>query len=64
MFVALHEITHIMTKSVGHEQEFWDNFSFMLKIAIDNNIYTSVDFNNNPKQYCGIKITDTPYKPN
>ena len=64
LFVALHEITHIMTKSVGHEQEFWDNFSFMLKIAIDNNIYTSVDFNNNPKQYCGIKITDTPYKPN
>jgi hypothetical protein len=64
LFVALHEITHIMTKSIGHEQEFWDNFSFMLKIAIDNNIYTSVDFNNNPKQYCGIQITDTPYKPN
>ena len=25
--------------------------------------YTSVDFNNNPKQYCSIQITDTPYKP-
>jgi len=63
LFVALHEITHIMTKSVGHEPEFWNNFAFMLKIAIDNNIYTSVDFNNNPKAYCGIKITDAPYKP-
>jgi len=64
LFVALHEITHIMTKSIGHEPDFWNNFSFMLKIAIDNNIYNSVDFNNNPKQYCGIQITDTPYKPN
>jgi predicted metal-dependent hydrolase len=63
LFVALHEITHIMTKSIGHEPEFWNNFAFMLKIAIDNNIYTSVDFNNNPKQYCSIQITDTPYKP-
>jgi len=63
LFVALHEITHIMTKSVGHEPEFWNNFAFMLKIAIDNNIYTSVDFNNNPKAYCGIKITDAPYNP-
>ena len=52
-----------MTKSVGHEPEFWNNFAFMLKIAIDNNIYTSVDFNNNPKAYCGIKITDAPYNP-
>ena len=63
LFVALHEITHIMTKSIGHDQEFWDNFSFMLKIAIDNKIYTSVDFNINPKQYCGIEINSTPYKP-
>ena len=63
LFVAIHEITHIMTKSIGHEPEFWNNFAFMLKIAIDNKIYKSVDFNNNPKQYCGIQITDTPYKP-
>jgi hypothetical protein len=63
LFVALHEITHIMTKSIGHAPEFWNNFAFMLKIAIDNNIYTSIDFNKNPKQYCGMPITDTPYKP-
>ena len=30
MFVALHEITHIMTKSIGHTEEFWRNFKFLL----------------------------------
>ena len=27
-FVAIHELSHIATKSVGHKQEFWDNFKF------------------------------------
>ena len=30
-FVALHELSHVMTVSVGHKQEFWDNFKFILK---------------------------------
>ena len=25
-FVALHELSHIMTESIGHKQEFWQNF--------------------------------------
>ena len=25
-FVALHELTHLMTESIGHKQEFWNNF--------------------------------------
>lgn len=63
MFVALHELAHLMTKSVGHKQEFWDNFKILLKIAIDLNIYTHIDFNNKPADYCGTQITDTPHKP-
>ena len=39
------------------------SFRFILKVAIDQNIYQSVDFNNNPVAYCGIQITDAPYKP-
>lgn len=61
LFVALHELSHLMTLSLGHNQDFWDNFRFILKVAIDNNIYKSVDFNKNPVAYCGIKITDAPY---
>ena len=31
MFVAIHELAHIMTESVGHEPEFWDNMGFLLE---------------------------------
>ena len=34
-FVALHELSHVMTVSVGHTQEFWENFKFLLKEAVD-----------------------------
>ena len=60
-FVALHELTHIITKSLGHKEEFWDNFREILKFAIDNKYYTYVAYADNPKKYCGIMITDTPY---
>ena len=26
MFVALHELSHVATKSIGHNDEFWSNF--------------------------------------
>jgi hypothetical protein len=61
-FVAIHELAHLMTKSVGHEPEFWNTFKLLLKIAIDNGIYKNIDFNSTPKDYCGVKITDTPLK--
>lgn len=60
MFVALHEIAHIMTKSVGHKKEFWKNFKFLLNNAIQQKIYRHENYNDNPKRYCGIMITDTP----
>jgi predicted metal-dependent hydrolase len=60
LFVALHELAHIMTKSIGHTQEFWDNFKVLLKQAIDKGIYYKEDYQKNPEDYCGIKVTDTP----
>jgi aromatic ring hydroxylase len=62
MFVALHELGHLMTKSVGHTPEFWDNFKLLLKIAISIGVYKYIDFNSKPEEYCGTEITDTPYK--
>lgn len=61
-FVAIHELGHLMTKSIGHEPDFWNNMRLLLKIAIDNGLYKNVDFNSTPKEYCGIKISDTPLK--
>ena len=62
MFVAIHELAHLMTKEVGHTKTFWDNMRYLLKVAISLNIYTKQDFNKNPVKYCGTKITDSPLK--
>ena len=61
LFVAIHELSHIMTKSIGHKTEFWDNFKFLLKEAKEANIHNPVDYKNNPRQYCSMKIRDNPY---
>jgi hypothetical protein len=61
MFVAIHEIAHIMTLSVGHTDEFWQNFKFLLENAVQLGIYEPIDYKKNPKNYCGMNITDNPY---
>jgi len=60
-FVAIHELAHIMTTSIGHKQEFWKNFKFLLENAKDANIYKPVDYKSKPENYCGMTITDNPY---
>ncbi len=60
MFVAIHELGHLMTKSIGHTAEFWDNMRFLLKEGIEIGVYVKQDFNSIPVDYCGTKITDTP----
>ena len=60
-FVALHELSHIMTESIGHKQDFWQNFKFLLTNAKEANIYQPVDYKNKPQQYCGLTINDNPY---
>jgi len=62
MFVALHELAHICTKSVGHTDEFWDNFKWLLERSIEINIYQKHDFKKKPEEYCGTTITDSPLK--
>jgi hypothetical protein len=60
-FVALHELSHIATKSVGHGQEFWENFKWVLQNAKEAGIYSPVDYKKYPEEYCGMKINDNPY---
>ena len=59
-FVAIHELSHIMTKSEGHKQIFWQNFKFLLEEAKVAKIYIPIDYKNNPEPYCGMDITDNP----
>jgi hypothetical protein len=60
-FVAIHELSHVMTKSIGHKQEFWENFKFLLENAKEINIYNPVDYKKTPQEYCGMQITDNPF---
>jgi len=60
-FVALHELSHIMTESIGHKQDFWQNFKFLLQNAKEAGIYNPVDYKKNPKEYCSMEINDNPY---
>lgn len=60
-FVAIHELGHLMTESVGHKPEFWSNFKTLLVNAKKINIYNPEDYKSNPKSYCGMDITDNPY---
>lgn len=60
MFVSIHEMAHMLTKSIGHGDDFWNNFAWLLKEAESINIYKSQDFKAHPVKYCGMSITDTP----
>ena len=60
-YVAIHELSHIASASIGHNDEFWNNYKFLLKEAEKLNIYTPIDYKKNPVRYCGINIVDNPY---
>jgi len=60
-FVALHELSHIMTESIGHKQDFWQNFKYLLENAKTAGIYDPVDYKKTPQNYCGMTINDNPY---
>jgi hypothetical protein len=61
MFVAIHELSHVATKSIGHKSEFWENFKFLLEKAKEAGIHDPVDYKKEPQEYCGMKIHDNPF---
>ena len=61
MFVALHELSHVASKSIGHTDEFWNNFKFLIKEAETISIYNPEDYKKSSKRYCGTNIVDNPY---
>ena len=60
MFVSIHEMGHMITKSVGHGPDFWNNFAWLLKEAESIGLYKAQDFRAHPVKYCGMSITDQP----
>jgi hypothetical protein len=61
MFVALHEMAHVASKTIGHNTEFWDNFTFLIGEAEEFQLYTPIDYSKKNADYCGMTITSSPY---
>lgn len=59
VYVAFHELAHLMTETVGHDPVFWDNFKRLLTEAISIGLYQKIDFDKKPEPYCGIQITSS-----
>jgi hypothetical protein len=62
IFVAIHELAHIMTPEQQHTPLFWDNMKYLLEQGSSMGIYTPVDYSKNPEIYCGMEITSSPMK--
>lgn len=58
-YVVFHEAGHYASKTVGHNKEFWANFEFILKEAVEAGLYTVIDYSKNPQPYCGIRVTSS-----
>lgn len=59
VYVAVHELAHLMTAEVGHTASFWAHFQYLIGQAVDIGIYRAVDFDARPQPYCGIEITSS-----
>ena len=57
MYVALHEISHVACPEQGHTQLFHEIFNFICSEAIKLGMYTKIDFNRDPQEYCGMTIS-------
>ena len=58
MYVAIHEIAHVGCPEIGHTPLFMKINKYLLSKAISYNIYNYKDYNNNPEEYCGIKLSN------
>jgi hypothetical protein len=59
LYVAIHELGHVMTAELGHTDTFWSNNKRLLKEAIQEGIYTKTEFAKAPTAYCGIEIKNS-----
>jgi hypothetical protein len=50
----------LMTTSIGHKTQFWENFKFILVNAKKAGIHQPKDYGKNP-QIIEMTITDNPY---
>lgn len=62
MFVILHELGHCASITYDHTPEFYRNFAYITKQAVNAGVYKYIDYNKSPLEYCGIKINNSIIK--
>lgn len=62
LYVAIHEIAHIGCPEIGHTNLFFKINFYLLKKAVEFNLYKFDDYNNIPREYCGINLNNTLLK--
>ncbi len=61
MYVAMHELAHVGTVSIGHGEEFWTNFKTIIERAASQGLYEPINYKKKNQMYCGMNLTDNPY---
>jgi hypothetical protein len=59
LYVAIHEIAHIGCPEIGHTNLFFKINLYLLKKAVEFNLYKKENYNTNPREYCGIDLNNT-----
>ena len=59
MYVALHEIAHVACPEYGHTDLFKKIFKFFIKKGEEIGIYRKIEFKKEPREYCGLTITES-----
>jgi hypothetical protein len=60
MFVVIHELSHMMNNEWNHGLDFWVLFKFLLLNAVEAGIYTPVNYEIHPINYCGLWLRYNP----
>jgi len=58
MYVVIHEMGHVACPEYGHTKLFKEIFKFLLTESSKINIYTIVNYKQNPQYYCGMTINE------
>lgn len=56
LYVAIHELAHIVCPEIGHTNLFNQIFSYLLRTAVELQIYKYHDYHLDNQEYCGITI--------
>lgn len=57
MYVAIHEMAHLGCPEIGHTPLFNKIFKFFLQEAVKINLYTYINYSDEPIEYCGMVLT-------